>query len=141
MAQRKPMAGFTLIEVMVVVAIIALIAAFAIPAYSEFVRKSNRADAKAELSSVAQRLQRCFTSYSAYNHASCGVHTSITGGNAITSGEQLYTITGVVDSTTYTLTATPIAGTVQAGDTKCKTLTLTHTGTRSATGTDASNCW
>src|SRR5690625_4858301 len=141
MAQRKPMAGFTLIEVMVVVAIIALIAAFAIPAYSEFVRKSNRADAKAELSSVAQRLQRCFTAYSAYDHDDCGVHAAITGGNEITSREQLYTIAGAVTSTTYTLTAEPIAGTVQAGDTKCTTLTLAHTGTRDATGTHKDNCW
>ena len=141
MAQIKSVRGFTLIEVMVVVAILGVIAAFAIPAYTEFVRKSNRADAKAELSSVAQRLQRCFTAYSAYDHDDCGVHAAITGGNDITSREQLYTIAGAVTSTTYTLTAEPIAGTVQAGDTKCTTLTLAHTGTRDATGTDAANCW
>jgi len=141
MAQIKSVRGFTLIEVMVVVLILGVIAAIAIPAYTETVRKSNRADAKAELSSVAQRLQRCFTAYSAYDHDDCGVHAAITGGNEITSREQFYTITGAVTSTTYTITARPIPGTVQAGDTKCANLTLTHTGLRDATGTHKDNCW
>ncbi|MDQ2078120.1 type IV pilin protein [Marinimicrobium sp. ABcell2] len=141
MVRKKSVRGFTLIEAMVVVAVIGVIAAFAFPAYTEYVRSTNRADAKAELSSVAQRLQRCFTAYSAYDDDDCAVHAAITGTNAITSREGLYTITGAVTNTTYTLTATPVAGTMQASDAKCTTLTLNQAGVRGATGTDAGSCW
>lgn len=137
--KRKFESGFTLIELMIVVAIVGIISAIAYPSYMESVRKSNRSDAKAVLNDVAQRLQRCFTAYSAYNHASCGAAGSITGGNTVSSGEGFYTVSGVLAATTYTLTATPQGS--QTNDTKCTTFTLDEAGVRGATGSDSGNCW
>ncbi|AQQ68693.1 hypothetical protein Mag101_14440 [Microbulbifer agarilyticus] len=132
--------GFTLIELMIVVAIVGIISAIAYPSYMESVRKSNRADAKATLNDVAHRLQRCFTTYSAYNNANCSVANTLDGGT-ITSAEGMYSVTAAVTATTYTLTAAPVAGSSQAADTKCGSLTLTSAGIRNATGSYGAECW
>mgnify|MGYP000489062785 CR=1 FL=1 len=140
-AKRKSETGFTLIELMIVVAIIGIISAIAYPSYQESVRKSNRSDAKAALNDVAQRLQRCFTTYSAYNNTGCGVVDTDSALESIASPEGFYTITGALTATTYTLTATP-QGT-QASDARCGKFTLTNTGDRGvADATEsASYCW
>lgn len=137
----KKQNGFTLIELMIVVAIIGIIAGIAYPSYMESVRKSNRADAKASLNDVAHRLQRCFTTYNAYNNANCAVAESLKDGATLNSGESLYTISAVLDGTTYTLTAAPVTGKSQASDSKCASLTLTNTGIRNATGSLGADCW
>jgi type IV pilus assembly protein PilE len=141
MINKTRSSGFTLIELMIVVAIIGIIAGIAYPSYMESVRKSNRSDAKAELNDVAQRLQRCFTAFSSYNNAACGVAAAVTDPNTILSREGFYDISGVITATTYTLTATPVSGTVQANDTRCTTFTLNQAGVRGATGSDDTNCW
>ncbi|MCA0894427.1 type IV pilin protein [Microbulbifer agarilyticus] len=107
----------------------------------ESVRKSNRADAKATLNDVAHRLQRCFTTYSAYDNANCSVATTLSGGGTIASAEGMYSVTAAVTATTYTLTAAPVAGTSQAADTKCGSLTLTNAGIRNASGPYGAECW
>ena len=129
--------GFTLIELMVVVAIIGILAAIAYPSYQESVRKANRTDAKASLLNAAQLLDRCFTERNAYNDAGC---PTVTG----TSQEGFYTIAFVPDSlsaTTYALRATPVAGGRQASDARCTSFTLTHRGTKTAMGTLGNDCW
>ena len=132
--------GFTLIELMIVVAILGIIASIAYPSYLESVRKSNRTDAKAMLSDVSQRLQRCFTAYSAYNDDSCAVEDQITGGATLASQEGFYSISGTVNATGFSLTATAVG--VQAADSKCKNFTLTNTGVRTVSGTSsADDCW
>lgn len=133
--------GFTLIEVMVVVAIIGIITAIAYPSYMEYVRKSNRAEAKVVLNDVAQRLQRCFTAYSAYDNAACTVAGAISGGNTIESEHGYYSIAGVLTPTTFALTATAVSGTSQAGDKRCETLSLDQAGERKATGSNSTECW
>ncbi len=129
--------GFTLIELMIVVAIVGILAAIAYPSYTNYVRKANRTDARATLLQVAQTLERCYTQYSAYNNANC----TVANGGTVNTPEGLYTIGVVSAATTYTLTATPVAGRVQAGDARCTTLTLTHAGVRGATGTATAECW
>ena len=134
--------GFTLIELMVAVAIVGIIAAIALPSYQASVRKSNRAEAKAELTDVAQRLQRCYTLYAKFNDANCGVYGAVsTAPGYITRGGQFYKITidvpnaGDPPETTYELTATADKA-PQTEDTGCDKLTLDHTGVKGPV-----DCW
>ena len=128
--------GFTLIELLITVAIIGILAAIAIPMYSDYVTRSRRADGQAKLMQVAQDLERCYTQYSAYNHASCSVLAS----GAVMSEQGFYEITAdMPNGSTFTLTATP--QNEQADDTDCTTLKLTYLGGQGATGTDTDSCW
>ena len=129
--------GFTLIELLITVAIIGILAAIAFPMYSDYVTRSRRADGQAKLMQVAQDLERCYTQYSKYDD-NCSVFASGT----VISDQGFYEISATGDAlteTTFTLTATP--QNEQADDTDCKTLTLTHLGEQSATGTDTDSCW
>ena len=70
---RNTQRGFTLIELMIVVAIIGILAAIAVPQYLDYVTRSRRADGQSTLLQVAQALERCYTQFSAYNNTSCAV--------------------------------------------------------------------
>jgi type IV pilus assembly protein PilE len=137
------MKGFTLIEMMITVAIVGIIAAIAVPSYQSSVRKSNRAEAKTELTDVAQRLQRCYTLYAKFNDNACGVYQDLADDGYITRGGQYYKITlgvpagGDSPQTTYRLTATAIKA-PQTQDTAdgCNVLTLDHTGAKAPAA-----CW
>jgi len=132
--------GFTLIELMVVVAIVAILAAIALPSYQEQMRKSRRAQAKADLTELAQQLERAYTINRSYGVASfvladSGITQSPRDGNPFVA----YTIALAQTTTTYTLTATP-TGTAQATD-RCGILTLDQTGKKTHTGSgDDSYC-
>lgn len=140
----KKMVGFTLIELMIAVAIVGIIAAIALPSYQSSVRKSNRAEAKTELTDIAQRLQRCYTLYAKFNNGTdCGVYIDLADGGYITRGGQYYEITigvpasGNPPETTYRLTATAVRA-PQTEDTAggCDELTLDHTGAKAPAA-----CW
>lgn len=138
-SERRKNSGFTLIELMIVVAIIGIIAGIAIPSYMESVQRSNRTDAKTELNDIAQRLQRCFTVYNAYNNANCRVFADLDGGGITsTEGHYLITLAGVT-ATSYTLTAAPVSGSAQAKDSECASFSVTHAGVKTATG--GGKCW
>ena len=137
--------GFTLIEMMIAVAIVGIIAAIALPSYQASVRKSNRAEAKTELNDFAQRLQRCYTVYAKFNDGTnCGIYKDLTDADKyITRGGQYYRITidvpasGNPPETTYRLKATAIKA-PQTADTAggCNELTLDHTGAKAPAA-----CW
>ena len=139
--------GFTLIELMVTVAILGILASIAYPSYQEYVKRANRVDAKAVLLETAQVLERNFTEANRYDQTSGGttINTAwLPFQQAPKEGTAKYTIkfaASMPTQTTYTLEAVP-TGTM-TGD-ACATLTLSHLGVKtvssSATKT-AAECW
>lgn len=143
--------GFTLVELLIVVAIVGILAGIAYPSYLKQMQKSNRSDAKIVLNDVAQRMQRCFTAHSKYNPEDgvCTVVDDVQAPAGIESKERFYkvSIAAAADltATTYLLTATTVAGTRQATDTDCAIFTLNQTGVRTAVDADGNDntdeCW
>ena len=138
---RNTQRGFTLIELMIVVAIIGILVAIAVPQYSDYVTRSRRADGQSTLLQIAQELERCYTQFSAYNNTSCAVVG--TDGVSQASPEGYYVIAAAgsaLAASAFTLTATP-QGAQASNDSDCTTLTLTHLGVQGATGDDTDSCW
>jgi len=146
---QKAAAGFTLMELMIVVAIMGILAAVAYPSYTQYVLRGKRAEAKTRLLQVAQLQERFFSENNGYtvNIASLlGVAGTVysSEANNATSGYQITAAAGTGAGQTiansFVLTATPQL--TQTDDTKCGTLTLAHTGAKSKTGTGTlSDCW
>ncbi|MFK8079794.1 MAG: type IV pilin protein [Granulosicoccus sp.] len=132
--------GFTLIEVLIVVAILGIVAAIAIPSYSRYVINANRTDAISFLSEVAGEQQRYFSQNNAYANAM----SDLGYGDQDTSlsPEGYYTVSiQTINNTRYILSATPVVGGRQAKDTKCNVFTLDSTGSRANTGGEDTDCW
>ncbi len=131
--------GFTLIEVMITVAIVAILAAIALPSYNEYVRRGHRAEAKNTLQAIAQRLEQNYTlsgSYALTQDATAIDNTSITnwGMNSTpTTGSVRYNMTfgAGPTTTTFVLQATPAGS--QVGDT-CGVLMMDHRNLKGAGG-------
>src|ERR1700758_2207168 len=117
--------GFTLVELMITVVIVAILASIAFPSYATFMKKSRRGDTEAALMDIAQREQQYLLDARAYAPNIAALGTAIPA-----DVSAYYTITINAPAAvppTYTITATPIAGTAQAGD---YTLTLDNTGAK-----------
>jgi type IV pilus assembly protein PilE len=127
--------GFTLIELMIVVVIVSILAAVSTSFYGDNVTAANRTDARSVLTTVAGSLEKCKALYGTYNNANCNVTFPVASDNA------MYSVTSALAATTFTLTATPVAGKRQVNDSDCTTFTLTNTGLKGATGADTSVCW
>lgn len=118
--------GFTLIELMIVVAIIGILSAIVYPAYSGYINKSRRAEAAAAITGAAQRLERCFTESNSY--ANCVAD--------FTTENSLYDVSVNATATTYTITATK-----KFTDNDCGNLTLDQTGQRDVSSGSVAECW
>jgi len=131
---RRRAPGFSLIELIITMAIVATLLSVAIPGYTALIERSRRDDARHLLMVNAQRLQRCFTLEGAYD-THCVTRPLSKGGFYALSA------TSRIDATTFTLVAEPRAGTSQQSDATCRTFTYDHTGRREATGASPSECW
>lgn len=133
--------GFTLIELMIALAIVAILAAIAYPSYRRSVMKSRRSDAEVALRQTAQQLERCYTNFGTYDSSSCPV----SDGSKDTSPEGYYQVNVTATATTYQLTAAPTTKGAQNKDTECAKFTLDQTGSKTASdnsGGDTTNtCW
>jgi type IV pilus assembly protein PilE len=140
--------GFTLIEVMIVVAVIGIIAAIAIPSYSSSILKSKRQMGKGELLEVLARQEQFFVNNKAYatNLTALGYSANpyyINDDGAQTSaGSSIYLISLVSPSTTaFSIRATPQNG--QTDDSQCASLQVSSSGQKTIVGgsSTASSCW
>ena len=117
------MNGFTLIELMITVAIIGILAGVALPSYRQYIIKTSRTAAQTELQQLAALQEKVYLNSNAYTANLTTAYDGTTaGGLGLTSGKTVdnkYTVsitTATAPSQTYTLTATPVAGTTQASD-------------------------
>ncbi|AXI82497.1 type IV pilin protein [Xylella taiwanensis] len=132
MIKNKKQSGFTLIEVMIVVVIVAVLAGIAIANYQGSILRTRRSAAQGCLQQQAQFMERYYTTNMTYAKAA----ESVPGCDPSLRLNDFYRFTSTVQAMSFTLTATP-QGT-QTRD-NCGTLTLLSTGERTASGGDG--CW
>lgn len=135
----KPQLGFTLIELMISVAIVGILAAVALPAYQSSVQRGNRAAGKAGLIEAQQFMERFYVANDSYSTTKGGVAAALPTRLATAPAEEpRYDIAiSASDANSFTLTATP-----RQVDALCGNLTLTNTGVRGKSGTGTvADCW
>ena len=146
--KMRRIAGFTMVEITIVMVIMALLAAFAYPSYLSQVRKSRRTDASIVIESLAQAQERFFSRFRTYTSvvaapqsctgAACGL-----GQLDNMSRNDYYTVASAGDGTSFTLTAT--ARGPQADDDDCQSMSMNNVGVRSSLdsegGDSTDTCW
>lgn len=145
--KKKSMAGFTLIEAVVTMSIIAILSAIALPSYIENIKKGRRADAKTGLLSLQMAQEKFRANCPKYatkigNATDCA---GLTVQGSTSSPDGHYTISiASADATSYTLKATRASGGKQSDD-KCGNFTINQAGTKGVeyaySGYDAAKCW
>lgn len=136
----KRQMGLTLVELMVVVAVLAVLAGVAYPLYTNQVQKARRADAKVALERIALAQERFYTLNGAYAGAldvsTLQLSTALAGGD---SEDGYYELSIVGGGQTFTITASKTGS--QAGDDDCATFTIDQLGRKTATDGGGTNCW
>jgi type IV pilus assembly protein PilE len=140
---KRQAKGFTILELLTVVAILGIISMVAIPSYQDYVRKGKRAEGRIALLAAAQSQERYFTANNTYttNLSAAGI-PSYSGTQASSAAYTISVVAGAAGiATSFTAKATPANN---FSDPKCNILTYTHTSTKgmeSATETDPAKCW
>lgn len=146
--------GLTLIELVVVILVVGVLAAVAVPTYRNYVMRSQRSDAKEALLALAAQQEKFYLQCNWYgetiaNAPVCGANQGASQVQGATESEngwyQLAVDADDTDGLEFAITATAVAGENQFQDTECRTFRVTHLGVRSATdadGTDSTaECW
>jgi type IV pilus assembly protein PilE len=147
--QKNAQTGFTLIELMVTVAIVAILAGVAYPAYTQHLVRGKRSAAQSFIVTVASRQEQSMLNARSYFSIPTGSAAEWTAVNMVVPSEvsSNYTVTITSDNTaappTWTVTAAPITGGVQATkDAACGNLTYDQKGTKGISGPGTvANCW
>jgi type IV pilus assembly protein PilE len=139
---KRRAGGFTLIELMIVVAIIAIIAAIAYPSYQSYIQRTRRANAAACLQEMAQQMERRYTTSMSYNTPN--TLPTLACANELNGVYGFAFATGQPTASSFTIVATPVGA--QAADTRCGALALNHRGEKFAQESDqtaalVSACW
>ncbi|CAD5199359.1 type IV pilin protein [Pseudomonas sp. FEN] len=129
---QKISKGFTLIELMIVVAIVAILAAVAYPSYTEYVKRTHRSEIAGLLSEQTQNLERFYSKNGTYS------------GATVSAGNSYYTIAQTLNASDFTLAATAAPGSMMVGD-KCGGFSINNAGARTNPGASAGvatkDCW
>ncbi len=130
--------GFTLIELMIVVAVVGILGAIAYPSYLDSIRKSRRADARAGLLELVQFMERNYTLSNRYDKDSGGAAVVLPFTETPKDGTAKYYDLTIAASAAQSFTLSAAPKNSQASD-ACGTLSITNTGVKSASGTG--QCW
>jgi len=141
-AGRHHQRGLTLIEIMVVVAVLAILSAIAYPTYTDQVRKSRRTDARAALQQVALAQERYYTVNGVYTDdlTNLNLPAFLQSGDS-RQGMYALSLNVPAGNRVFTVTASPVSGKGQDKDADCTSLLLDQAGIQNATGGDTDHCW
>jgi type IV pilus assembly protein PilE len=135
--KRSTRNGFTLLEVLITIVVVAVLGAVALPSFMEQIRKARRSDAIESLTAVQQAQEKWRATNLTYESSLATLGFT---GSPVYSKDQYYTIAlSGTSGTGYTVTATPVTGKSQASDSGCTSITLVI-----ATGSITQNpvkCW
>ena len=131
-------AGFSLIEVLITIAILGILTAIVVPSHNHSTSKARRTDAKIALMESASSLEKCFVINNQYNHASCTAFPG-SGPDVVYSAEGHYKVVATnLTATSFTLTASPMDNSPQSSDSHCASFSISSSGAKNATNPD---CW
>lgn len=148
---RPTTRGFTLIELMIAVAIVAILAAIAYPSYTQWVAKSRRTDAKSLLHRVAANQEKFFTQCGSYTTnfggavGGCGGLGMVSGAmvTSMPSDNGYYSVSISLPAgpTTFAVTAKALGNQLATDGPRCDLFTLNQTGLKGVTGSEGMGCW
>ena len=134
--------GFTLIELMIVIAVVSILAAIAIPAYTSSVERTRRADAQSSLLQFANAMERHYTEQTPFTYVGATVGSAVSdtfSNQSPSTGTAFYTLSiSAVGANSYTLQATPAGS--QTSD-ACGNLTMTNAGVKGVSASTVDLCW